>query len=270
MDRLDIIKGSQLVRVRAIERCPVNNDSLTSQFAAHLGTNLANVQANIARAAERAGRNYNEITLVAVSKTKPLELIKAAHALGVTHFGENRVQEALPKIESFHPQDVSWHMIGHLQSNKANRVAEAFDYVQSIDSLHVARALDRHAVERARRLPILLQVNIAGEASKEGMTPQEAPTVARQIASLPGLEIQGLMTIAPLVEDPEEVRPFFRALRALRDRLRDELPDCAWQHLSMGMTDDYTVAIEEGATIVRIGRAIFGERNFSRLPDGQV
>lgn len=238
----------------------MSNDPLTNQLEAQLAANLASVRANIARAAERAGRDYNEITLIAVSKTKPLELIKIAHSLGVTHFGENRIQEALSKIEDFHPQDVSWHMIGHVQSNKANRVARAFDCVHSVDSLHIAQALDRHAAEREQRLPILLQINIAGEASKEGMSPQEAPTLAHQIAALPRLEIQGLMTIAPLVQNPEEVRPIFRALRAMRDRLRDELPHCSWRHLSMGMTDDYTVAIEEGATIVRIGRAIFGER----------
>ena len=231
-----------------------------------LAENLASVRAKIAQAAERVGRSYNEITLIAVSKTKPLELVKVAHTLGVSHFGENRVQEALFKINDFHPQDVCWHMIGHVQSNKANRVVGAFDCVESVDSLHLAQALDRHAAERERRLPILLQINVAGEASKEGMTPQEAPELARQIASLPWLEVQGLMTVAPLVEDSEEVRPVFRALRTLRDHLRDELPDCSWQHLSMGMTDDYSVAIEEGATIVRVGRAIFGERNTKRQP----
>jgi pyridoxal phosphate enzyme (YggS family) len=239
----------------------VSNDPFIQQMEAQLAANLASVQATMKQAAERAGRHYNEITLVAVSKTKPLELIKIAYKLGVTNFGENRAQEALSKIDDFHPHDVRWHMIGHVQSNKANRVARAFNYVHSVDSLHIAQALDRHAAEREQRLPILLQINIAGEASKEGMAPQDAPDLARQIAALPRLEIQGLMTIAPLVQNPEEVRPVFRALRALRDRLRDELPECSWQHLSMGMTDDYSIAIEEGATIVRIGRAIFGERN---------
>lgn len=238
----------------------MSNNPLINQFEARLAANLASVRAHIEQACERAGRNYNEITLVAVSKTMPLELIKAAHTLGVTHFGENRVQEAQSKIENFHPQDVIWHMIGHVQSNKANRVARVFNSVHSVDSLHIAQALDRHAEERERRLPILLQVNIVGETRKEGMTPQETPALARQIAALPRLEIQGLMTIAPLVQNLEEVRPVFRALREMRDQLRDELPHCSWQHLSMGMTDDYTVAIEEGATIVRIGRAIFGER----------
>lgn len=235
------------------------NDSMRWQMD-QLAANIAAVRANIEYATERARRSPNEITLIAVSKTKPLEMIRAVYQLGVTDFGENRVQEALPKLEAFHPQDLHWHMIGHVQTNKASKVAAAFDSVQSVDSLHLAQALDRHAGAHARRLPILLQVNVAGEASKEGMTPQETPALARQIAQLPHLDIQGLMTIAPITRQPEEVRPVFRALHELRDQLRDAMPDCSWKHLSMGMTDDYTVAIEEGATMVRIGRAIFGER----------
>ena len=231
-----------------------------------LATNIAHVRSVIEEAALRAGRTPGEITLVAVSKTVAIELVKMAYnlnalrSLGVTNFGENRVQDALPKIAAFHPQDVRWHMIGHLQSNKAGKVVGSFDMVQSVDSLHLAQALNRHAEEEGKRLPVLLQINISGEASKEGMSPAEAPEVARQIATLPHIEVQGLMTIAPLVQDPEVTRPVFRGLRALRDRLRDEVPECSWQHLSMGMTDDYSVAIAEGATIVRIGRAIFGER----------
>ncbi|HLG66200.1 MAG TPA: YggS family pyridoxal phosphate-dependent enzyme [Ktedonosporobacter sp.] len=225
-----------------------------------LAANIAEVRSHIAKAAERAGRNPDEVTLVAVSKTRPVELVKLAYSLGVVHFGENRVQEALPKIAAFRPQDMRWHMIGHLQSNKAGKVVGNFDCVHSVDSLRLAQTLDRHAGELGVRLPILLQVNIAGEESKEGMAAAEAPSLARQIGELPHLEVQGLMTIAPLVADAEEVRPVFRALRVLRDRLRDELPQHSWHHLSMGMTDDYTVAIEEGATIVRVGRAIFGER----------
>ncbi len=234
-----------------------------------LAANIAHVRSVIAEAARQAGRDPSEITLVAVSKTVPIELVRMAYnlnalrelrSLGVTNFGENRVQEALPKIAAFHPQDVRWHMIGHLQSNKAGKVVGSFDTVQSVDSLHLAQALNRHAKEQGIRLPVLLQVNVSGEASKEGMSPAEASEVARQIAALPYIEVQGLMTIAPLVQDPEEARPVFRGLRALRDRLRDEVPQYSWQHLSMGMTDDYSVAIAEGATIVRIGRAIFGER----------
>jgi hypothetical protein len=225
-----------------------------------LAANLADVRMHIAQAAQMAGRDPNEVTLVAVSKTRSVELVKMVYHLGVTDFGENRVQEALPKIAEFHPQGMRWHMIGHLQSNKANKVADCFDYVHSVDSLHLAQTLDHHAAGRPALLPILLQVNISGEASKEGMTPDEIPALARQIATLAHLEIQGLMTIAPQVHDPEEVRPVFRALRHLRDQLRVDLPQHSWHHLSMGMTDDYRVAIEEGATIVRIGRAIFGTR----------
>ncbi|MBV9229657.1 MAG: YggS family pyridoxal phosphate-dependent enzyme [Chloroflexi bacterium] len=227
-----------------------------------LAANIAAIRRNIADAAQRAGRSPDEVTLIAVSKTKPVELVKLAYNLGVTDFGENRVQEALPKIAEFRPQGLHWHMIGHLQSNKASKVVNAFDSVQSVDSLHLAQILNRHATERATRLPVLLEVNIASEESKEGLTASEAAAVARQIAALPHLEVQGLMTVAPLVNNPEEVRPVFRALRDLRDRLRVEVPECSWHHLSMGMTDDYSVAIEEGATIVRIGRAIFGERTY--------
>ena len=225
-----------------------------------LATNIAHVRSIIAEAAQQAGRRPEEVTLVAVSKTVPIELVRIAYNLGVTNFGENRVQEALPKIAVFHPAGVRWHMIGHLQSNKAGKVVGSFDCVQSVDTLHVAQALNRHAGEKSIRLPVLLQVNVSGEASKEGMSLAEAPEVARQIIALPHIEVQGLMTIAPLGADPEEVRPVFRGLRSLRDQLSSKLPLCSWQHLSMGMTDDYRIAITEGATIVRIGRAIFGER----------
>lgn len=228
-----------------------------------LAANITHVRTNIAEAVERVGRRPEEITLVAVSKTKPVELVKMAYNLGLTDFGENRVQDALPKIAEFRHegiQPVRWHMIGHLQSNKVGKIVASFDSVQSIDRLHIAQALNRHAAELELRIPILLQVNVSGEESKEGITPEETPTLARQIATLPQLEVQGLMTIAPLVQNPEEVRPVFRRLHELRDRLRDEVAECSWQHLSMGMTDDYCVAIEEGATIVRVGRAIFGER----------
>jgi len=225
-----------------------------------LAANINRVRSTIAAAARQAQRRPEEITLIAVSKTVSVELVKMAYNLGVTNFGENRVQEALPKIAAFHPAEVRWHMIGHLQSNKSAKVVDSFDSVQSVDSLHLAQALNRHAGEKGKRLPILLQINVSGESSKEGISPSQVTEVARQILALPHLEVQGLMTIAPLVADPEEVRPVFRDLRLLRDRLRTELPTCSWQHLSMGMTDDYIIAIEEGATIVRIGRAVFGER----------
>jgi len=228
--------------------------------ADQLAENIARVRERIAEAARRVGRDPAEVTLVAVSKTKPVELVEMAYNLGVTDFGENRVQEALPKIAHLHAPAVRWHLIGHLQSNKAGKVVEPFFCIHSVDSLHLAQRLSRYAQEAGKRLSLLLQVNVAGEASKEGMVPSEVPELARQIAALPALAIEGVMTIAPLVENPEEVRPVFRELRRLRDRLRAEVTVSDWRHLSMGMTDDYEVAIEEGATIVRVGRAIFGER----------
>jgi len=231
-----------------------------------LAENTTAVQKQIAAAAQRVGRSPAEVTLVAVSKTKPLELVKMAYNLGLTNFGENRVQEALTKIADFNPAGIRWHMIGHVQSNKAGKVTGSFACIHSVDSLHIAQALNQQAEKASQasatiiRQPILLQVNISGEQSKEGMSEEETPLLARQIVALPHLDVQGLMTVAPLVQDPEEVRPVFRRLRELNERLRQEVAGSLWQHLSMGMTDDYRVAIEEGATIVRVGRAIFGER----------
>ena len=226
----------------------------------HMAANIDHVRSIIAESALRAGRVPEEVTLVAVSKTMPVELVQMAYNLGVTDFGENRVQEALPKIAEFHPQGLRWHLIGHLQSNKAGKVVGPFYCIHSVDSLHLAQTLSRHAGEQEKVLSVLLQINVSGEASKEGISLAETTESARQIVALPHIHVDGLMTIAPLVEDPEQVRPVFRELRVLRDRLRVEVPQCSWQHLSMGMTGDYSIAIEEGATIVRIGRAIFGER----------
>ncbi|HET8846589.1 MAG TPA: YggS family pyridoxal phosphate-dependent enzyme [Ktedonobacteraceae bacterium] len=228
--------------------------------AEQLAENIAHVRNQITHAAEKVGRDPAEVILVAVSKMKPVELVEMAYNLGVRDFGENRVQEALLKIASFHPQEMHWHLIGHLQSNKASKVVEPFASVQSVDSLHLAQILHRHAEEHGKRLPILLQINVAGESTKEGMSIEETFNLAREIATLSALRIEGLMTVAPLVENPEEVRPVFRALYQLRERLKNEVTVSDWRHLSMGMTDDYQVAIEEGATIVRVGRAIFGRR----------
>ena len=238
----------------------IGDQATTEETRGRIAANIARVRATIAETARRAGRQPEEITLVAVSKTMPLARVQMAYNEGVTDFGENRVQDALPKVAAFHPSGMRWHMIGHVQTNKAHKVAEDFDAVQSVDSLHLAETLNRYATGRDKPLPILLQVNVSGEASKEGMTPQETPALARKLASLPALEVQGLMTIAPLARDPEEARPTFRGLRLLREQLRQAVPEIAWLHLSMGMTDDYAIAIEEGATIVRVGRAIFGER----------
>lgn len=243
---------------------------MTNDFPSQtmLAANIDAVQTRIAQAAQRVGRRPDEITLVAVSKTKPIELIKRAYASGLHNFGENRVQDALPKIAEFRHEGiapVTWHMIGHLQRNKVNKVVGSFDSVQSVDDLQLAQALNRHAAELGLCIAVLLQVNISGEVSKEGVTPEEALALAQQIVTLPQLDVQGLMTVAPQVTDSEAVRPVFRRLRQLRDQLREEVPQNAWQHLSMGMTDDYAIAIEEGATIVRVGRAIFGER-IQRIP----
>ncbi|MGH2509077.1 MAG: YggS family pyridoxal phosphate-dependent enzyme [Ktedonobacteraceae bacterium] len=235
-------------------------NKISALYAEQLTVNIAHVRACIAEAAEKAGRNPAEITLVAVSKTQPVEFVELAYNLGISDFGENRVQEALLKIAHFQPQGLRWHLIGHLQSNKASKVAGAFACVHSVDNLHLAQTLNRYAAEQGQLLPILLQVNVAGEVSKEGMSPTEAPELARQIAALPALQIAGLMTIAPLASNPEEVRPVFRELRLLREHLRNEVNTSDWAQLSMGMTNDYGVAIEEGATLVRVGRAIFGQR----------
>jgi len=211
---------------------------------------LTLVRERVARAAERVGRPPAEVTIVAVSKSFPATAIEEAAAAGVAHIGENRVQEAAAKIPTLRHLPVTWHLVGHLQTNKAKTALDLFDIIQSVDSLRLAEVLSRRA-ERA--LPVLLEVNVAGEASKLGFSPQQALQAAEAIARLPRLEVRGLMTVAPLVDNPEEVRPVFRDLRRLRDAL-------GLAELSMGMTDDFEVAIEEGATLVRIGRAIFGER----------
>lgn len=214
--------------------------------------NLEAVHARIRRACERAGRDPREVILIGVSKTFPLERVIEAVRAGLTDVGENRVQEALPKIAGvtaagLHPR---WHLVGHLQTNKVKQAITAFDLIHSVDSLHLAEAISRRAL---RPVPILLEVNVAGEATKFGFAPEEVLTAAEQISRLPNLDVQGLMTVAPIAEDANEVRPVFRRLRELRDAL-------GLVHLSMGMTDDFEVAIEEGATMVRLGRAIFGER----------
>ncbi len=217
-----------------------------------IGNNIRELGKDIARAAERANRSPAEITIVAVVKAIEPWLIRQAFEAGIRHFGENRVQEARGKIEQLSTLQPppTWHMVGHLQTNKAKTAIELFDMIQSVDSVRLAEVLSRHA---QHRIPILLQVNISGEASKFGFPPAEVSSAVEQIARLPHLEIRGLMTIAPLTDNPEEVRPIFRRLRLLRDSL-------GLEYLSMGMTDDFEVAIEEGATMVRIGRAIFGKR----------
>jgi pyridoxal phosphate enzyme (YggS family) len=217
-----------------------------------IGQNLAGIRKRIAKAAEKAGRSPSEVTLVAVTKTVDVAAIQEAFAAGLCHFGESRIQEAKDKIPALSCLDPrpTWHLVGHLQTNKAKTAAEMFDVIHSVDSLKVAEAISQHA---SRDMPVLVQVNVAGEASKYGFVLQDTIAALEHIARLPHLRIKGLMTIAPYADDPEEVRPVFRRLRLMRDSL-------GLEHLSMGMSQDFEVAIEEGATLVRIGRAIFGER----------
>jgi pyridoxal phosphate enzyme (YggS family) len=233
-----------------------------------LATNLERVQQRIGAAAVRAGRNPAEITLVAVTKGQPMEAISGAYRLGVRDFGENRVEEAEAKAGEL-PHDISWHMIGHIQSRKARRVPSVFGLVHSVDSLDLALRLDRVCSDRPEPLPILLEFNISGEESKYGFRAAQwsADRAMRrailgevaEILALPHLALRGLMTMAPYVSHAEEARPVLASLRRLRDELHAAFPQATWQDLSMGMTDDFEVAVEEGATLVRIGRAVFSE-----------
>ena len=213
---------------------------------------LQSVRERIARSCERVGRDPASVTLVAVSKGHPAATIAAAAEAGVRHFGENRIQEALPKIEEATGAGVeaTWHLVGHLQSNKAKAAASAFDVIHSVDS---ARLLTRLDTAAPAPRDVLLQVNVAAEPQKQGIAPDEVEALVQAARAAGSLRLRGLMTIAPIAADPEEVRSVFRALKLLAER--HGLPA-----LSMGMTDDFEVAIEEGATLVRVGRAIFGER----------
>jgi pyridoxal phosphate enzyme (YggS family) len=231
-----------------------------------LRDNLQHVQDRIAAAAARAGRDRASITLVAVSKTQPLAALLTAYQSGVRDFGENRVEEAAIKLPAFRSvmadPAVAFHFIGHLQSRKADDVTALFDRVHSVDNLKLAQRLDRFAAAQHKVLPILLEVNVSGEAGKYGFDhtrPDELYAAIDGILPLDHVRLDGLMTMAPIVEQPEEARPVFRGLCELRDALAARCGRPLPQ-LSMGMTDDFEVAIEEGATLVRVGRAIFGER----------
>lgn len=230
-----------------------------------LAENVAAILRRIAEAAERAGRDPASVMLVAITKTHPPETIRAAAECGLSDFGENRLEEALPKMAQL--PNVRWHMVGHVQSRKAKEVARAgFALVHSVDSLKLAERLSRFAQEAGRVQDVLLECNVSGEASKSGFGAQHPaawPALLDEfgkIAALPGLRVRGLMTMAPLGTDHETARPFFRRLRELRDAACERWPQTDWAALSMGMTDDFEGAIAEGATLVRIGRAIFGER----------
>lgn len=244
-----------------------------------IARNLDRVRKHIAAAAERAGRKVEEITLVAISKTFPAQSIREACNAGVRHFGENRVQEWESKRPSLEDLPATWHLVGHLQSNKAARAAQLFHTIDSVDSLHLARKIEdaQKAAARVqpvgaagagsenRRLPVLIQVHLGGEESKSGVEEADLFSVAQAILELPHLELRGLMCLPPYAEDPEQARPYFRRLRELQEDLRRRLRgshhlEATLPELSMGMSHDFEVAIEEGATQVRLGTALFGSR----------
>ena len=221
-----------------------------------LEANLQRVRQAITRSAERAGRDPGEVALVAVTKTLATGRIREAIGLGLRQFGENRVQEALPKIEEIGPADLDWHLIGHLQTNKVKFIEGRFRMVQSVDSVGLAEVLDARLQSP---LDVLIEVNVAEEPQKTGVLPADLPALARTVNAAQHLRLRGLMTVAPMVNDGEQVRPVFQALRSLRDATSQQL-GVPLPVLSMGMTDDYPIAIEEGATMLRLGRALFGPR----------
>lgn len=235
----------------------------------HIARNIQVLNEQIHQAASRSGRNPADVRLIAVTKTYPTEAIIAAAKAGMTDAGENRIQEAVPKIEELthHPETTSlrWHLIGRLQTNKAKQAVQNFNMIHSVDSERLAREINKHALNAKQTMPVLLQVNISGEDTKAGFTPEEIRRVLPSILEqFDALEINGFMTMAPL-DDPEAARPVFRRLRQLRDSLLTEIkhPRFPGKELSMGMSNDFAVAIEEGSTMIRIGTAIFGQRDYA-------
>lgn len=224
-----------------------------------IGANISRVRERVARAAERSGRHADEITIVAVSKTFPAEAIRIAYDAGLRHFGENRVQEWESKRAAVAQLEATWHLIGHLQSNKSRRAAYLFHRIDSLDDLALAKRLDGAAAAEGKTLPVLIEVHLGDEATKSGISEKDLPSLAASIAPFGHVDLQGLMTIPPFCDDPQRARPYFRKLRELRDdvshRIGRKLPV-----LSMGMTHDFEIAIEEGATEIRVGTAIFGKR----------
>jgi len=236
-----------------------------ARSAEDIARNLAAVRARIAAACKRAGRDPAEVRLLPVSKTVEEARIRMAHAAGLSRFGENKVQEAREKAEAMADLPIAWSVIGHLQTNKAKYVARFAAEFQALDSLRVAEALDRRLQIEGRALDVFVQINSSGEVSKYGLAPEDAPAFLRELPTFSALKVRGLMTLALFSADASRVRACFRLMRELRDRLRQETPDgVALDDLSMGMSGDYELAIEEGATIVRVGQAIFGARP---LPD---
>ena len=229
-----------------------------------IAANIASIHERIAAAASRAGRNPEEIALMAVSKTHPPERIREAYEAGLRVFGENRIQEFANKIGALQNlPDAEWHMIGHLQTNKASKATELFHAVDSVDSLKLAEKLDAAARQLGKKLSLLLEINVGGEAAKSGVAPDSSALDELLIAAprLDSLQFRGLMTVPPFTDDPQDARPYFRKLRGLRDNIAARKhPGVNLDVISMGMSHDFEVAIEEGSTCVRVGRAIFGER----------
>ncbi len=233
------------------------NEAKTEDY---LRENFSDVKRKIEQAARKCGRNEEEIKLVAVSKTQPAEFLRAAMAAGANVFGENKVQEAESKILEIGRETVEWHLIGHLQSNKARKAVQLFDVIHTLDSIELAERLERICIEENRTgLSVLIQVDLANETTKNGIAEEDLPQLIEFLQTCKCLKFDGLMIIPPFFEDAEKVRPYFRRLREIRDRV---LPRGG--ELSMGMSHDFEIAIEEGATIVRVGTAIFGERKVNR------
>ena len=234
------------------------------RFPVSISDNIAEIRQRIAAAALRVGRQSDEITLIAVSKTFPAESIREAYAAGLRVFGESRIQEFVGKAVALRDlQNVEWHMIGHLQTNKASKAVELFTAIDSVDSLKLAEKLNAAAEKLEKKLSVLLEINVGGEAAKSGMPPGsvELKRILESAPRLESLAIRGLMTVPPFTEDPQQSRPYFRKLRELRDQIAArKLPAVSMDVLSMGMSHDFEVAIEEGSTCVRVGTAIFGER----------
>ncbi len=225
--------------------------------------NLAEVEKRVAEACKRAGRKREEVTLIAVSKTKPVECIQEAMVDGIRVFGENKVQEIMDKYEVL-PKDINWHMIGHLQRNKVKYIVDKVCLIHSVDSFRLAMQIDEEARKRNLVCPILIEVNVAGEETKFGVPVDEAESLIQEVSKLRNVQIKGLMTIAPYVDNPEENRVHFKTLKKLSvDIKRKNIDNVVMSELSMGMTGDFEVAIEEGATMVRVGTGIFGKRNYN-------
>ena len=229
-----------------------------------LSENLRDVEKRIEEACKRSNRDPKEVTLIAVSKTKPVEMLQEVYDAGARNFGENKVQEIMDKYDHL-PQDIHWHMIGHLQRNKVKYIVDKVQMIHSVDSLRLAETIDKEAKKKNVTVPILIEVNVAEEDSKFGLSLEEVTALAEEISKLSNVRVCGLMTVAPFVEDPEENREVFRSLKKLSvDIAAKNINNVTMSVLSMGMTNDYEVAVEEGATMVRVGTAIFGARDYSR------